>query len=429
MAPVATRLAGQRGAVLVHVAAALFAFTALTAVVIDIGLQFVGRNEIQTAVDAAAVAGATALAFDSYTDRTATGPATAAALAVARENLVRSAAPSVTADDVRFPVCTSTWGAPSGTPRIGCVRITAYRDAAHANAVPLLFASLLGLPSYDVAATATAEAINANTTDCLKPLAVPDRWTEQHPVDNDVWLPNSTFDLWDPANPAMLLPAPQDDYAAPNSTSGGSGMRMMGEVENEVWFGEQVTLRPGFTTTQVATISPWMYLPVQIPGSVWGANDVLENTTSCAGAAGKVSVGSWLGLAPGGVDPNAPLIADGLEELVGRDAGARWNAATERVENSCADVLGGACTPRRSMSPRIIAIALYDPLQFANDSHAGAPVQIRVRNIVGFFVESVNVECLNCVKGRIMRHPGQFNPAAVTLFDASSFLRASLLVN
>jgi hypothetical protein len=92
------------------------------------------------------------------------------------------------------------------------------------------------------------------------------------------------------------------------------------------------------------------------------------------------------------------------------------------VEDSCADLLVGRCA---SMSPRIIAIALYDPLQFADDSHDGAPAQIRVRNIVGFFIESVTG---NEATGRIVRHPGQFNPAAITLFDASSFLRASLLV-
>jgi hypothetical protein len=388
---------------------------------VDLGLEFVGRNEIQTAVDAAALAGATALAFDSYTDRSATGPAKTAALAVAEENLVRSGAASVTADDIELEECASTWGASSGSPRFGCVQISAFRDAAHGNAIPFLFADLLGVASWGVAATAVAEAINANTTDCLKPLAVPDRWNERHPVNDNVWRPNSTFNRWDPAT-GLLLPAPRDAYTAPDGISAGSGVRMMGSVENEVWFGEQVTLRPGSLTTPIATVEPWMYLPVQIPGSAWGANNVAANTTSCAGRAGKVTVGDQLALAPGGVAANAPLITDGLDELIDRDPEATWNPVTERVENSCADLLLGRCA---SMSPRIIAIALYDPLQFVEDSYTAAPVQIRVRNIVGFFVESVTG---NEATGRITRHPGQFNPAAITLFDASSFLRASLLV-
>jgi hypothetical protein len=193
-------------------------------------------------------------------------------------------------------------------------------------------------------------------------------------------------------------------------------------VDNEVWFGKQVTLRPGSTTTPIATVSPWMYLPVQIPGSTWGANNVLDNTRSCAGAAGKVSVRDWLGLAPGGVAANAPLIAAGLDELIDQDPEATWNVDTKRVEDSCADLLVGRCA---SMSPRIIALALYDPREFADDSQAGVPAQVHVRNIVGFFVDSVSG---NEATGWITRHPGQFNPAAITLFDASSFLRASLLV-
>ena len=419
MTPVATRLAGQRGAVLVHVAAALFAFTALTGLMVDIGLMLIGRNEIQTAVDAAAVAGATALAFESYTDRTATGPAKTAALAVAEENLVRSGVASVTADDVEFPPCFNPWAHEDESPQISCVKVTAYRS------IPAVFAELLGVASYGVGASAMAQAISANTTDCLKPLAVPDRWNEQYPVNNNIWLPNSTFDKWDPANSAMLLPAPRDAYTAPNATAAGSGVRMNGPAaDDELWFGKQVTLRPGFTETPVAKVSPWMYLPVQIPGSVWGANAVRDNTTSCAGAAGAVTVGDALGLAPGGLDANAPLIAAGLAELKALDPDATWNPATQRVENSCADRLVERCN--RSMSPRIIAIALYDPLRFVNDSHAGAPTQIHVRNIVGFFIESVSAD--HEATGRITRHPGQVDSAAITLFDASSFLRASLLV-
>jgi hypothetical protein len=319
-------------------------------------------------------------------------------------------------------VCSSTWGAPSGSPRVGCLQITAYRDAAHANAIPTLFADLLGVESYGIAARATAEAINANTTDCLKPLALPDRWNERRPVNNNVWLSDSTFDRWDPANPALLLPVPRDGYTAPDDISGGSGIRMTGEVANEVWFGQQVTLRPGAVTMPIATISPWMYLPLQIPGSVWGPNAVLDNTRSCAGPGGQVTIGDPLGLAPGGVGANAPLIAAGLNELVDLDPAATWNPATGRIEDSCADLLVGRCA---SMSPRIIAIALYDPVEFANDSQAGVAAQIRVRNIAGFFVESVSGQEAT---GWITRHPGQFDPASTTLFDASSFLRASLLV-
>ena len=79
------------------------------------------------------------------------------------------------------------------------------------------------------------------------------------------------------------------------------------------------------------------------------------------------------------------------------------------------------------MSPRVIAVPLYDPNDLATASHppsAGATSML-VRNFIGFFVESVSG---SDVTGRITRHPGQINTGQLTLYDDSSFLRASMLV-
>jgi hypothetical protein len=79
------------------------------------------------------------------------------------------------------------------------------------------------------------------------------------------------------------------------------------------------------------------------------------------------------------------------------------------------------------MSPRVIALPLYDPIDLATASHppsAGA-TGVLVRNFIGFFVESVSG---TDVRGRIMRHPGQIDGNTLTLYDDSSFLRASMLV-
>ena len=112
------RLRAHSGAVLVQVAVALLAFTMLSAFVIDYGVQLISRNQMQNAVDAAALGGATALGFDSYADRSATGPATTTALAVAANNLVWKE--RATAADVTFPVCADTYDAgASGTPHVG----------------------------------------------------------------------------------------------------------------------------------------------------------------------------------------------------------------------------------------------------------------------------------------------------------------------
>jgi hypothetical protein len=189
-------------------------------------------------------------------------------------------------------------------------------------------------------------------------------------------------------------------------------------------FGLQVTLQPGEIASPIAPIGPWRYLPVQIPGSAWGPNAVRENTNACA--ASRVAIGDSLNFVPGGVPGNAPLIALGLRDLIDLDPDARWNAVTQRVEGSCADLLAGICGTRRAtMSPRIIALAVYDPKTLADASQAGAATSVRLTNMVGFFIESL---AGTNATGRIVRHPGLQDGGAITLFDDSSFLRASLLV-
>src|SRR5207249_3700880 len=171
----------------------------MSAFVIDYGVQLVSRNQIQNAVDAAALAGVTSLAYDSYTDWSPTGPAQSSARAVAAKNLVWQAPATIPSASVEFPVCASSYepGA-SGSPINACVQVTAFRDESHTNAIPTIFGKLMGQNSIGVAATAIAEAKSGNATDCLKPLAIPDRWTEIYPTNPGTWSPTSTFDKWNP---------------------------------------------------------------------------------------------------------------------------------------------------------------------------------------------------------------------------------------
>jgi len=110
-----------------------------------------------------------------------------------------------------------------------------------------------------------------------------------------------------------------------------------------------------------------------------------------------------------------------LTALVARDPDAVWNAVTQRVEGSCAD----APVRCASMSPRIIALPVYDPIDLADASLAAVPASVRVTNIVGFFIEGV---AGTNATGRIVKHPGLRDANGIILTDASSFLRASLLV-
>ena len=374
---------------------------------IDLGMQLVARHQAQNAADAAALAGATALSVDSYTDRSDSGPAKQAALAVAASNRVWGESPAVTAADVTFPVCPDSFEAgPSAPPKLACVNVAVYRDAEHNNPLSTFFGQMFGVNTAGVAATATAEAKEGNATDCLKPLAIPDRWLERYPVAAP-WSATAAFDKWDPSNPSVLL-VPPDSYASPTPLASGTGLTMTAD------FGREILLTPGSVGTPISLIQPWQYLPVQIPGSVYG-NDLRGNIEQCAAV--PVAIGDRLNLVTGSV---SGTVASALQTLVDRDPGARWNPATRRIEGSCADTL-----PRcASMSPRLIAVALYDPNDLADRSRAGA-TSILVRNIVGLFVDSVSG---TNATAHITRHPGKVLATAIRLTDASSFLRASLLV-
>src|SRR3954468_20187233 len=62
------RAGGAEGAVLVHVAVAIIGLLAFCALVVDYGTMWVSRRQAQNAAEAAALAGAISLAFDSGTD-------------------------------------------------------------------------------------------------------------------------------------------------------------------------------------------------------------------------------------------------------------------------------------------------------------------------------------------------------------------------
>src|SRR5216684_2411023 len=112
------------------------------------------RSQAQNSADAGALAGATALVFNSFTDRSGSGPAVQGGVNAARSNLVMAGAPSVLTSDVTFP------NDPAGNPTR--VQVNVFRTAARGNAVPTLMANLIGIRNVDIVATATAEASPAN---------------------------------------------------------------------------------------------------------------------------------------------------------------------------------------------------------------------------------------------------------------------------
>src|SRR3954470_15949911 len=117
----------ERGMSLVFVCLGFMAMLSATTLAIDIGMFMAARSQAQNAADAGAHAGAVALVFNSYTNRTATGPGVLSAINAAPANQVMGAAVSVTAADVTFPL------GPEGLDNR--VQVQVFRTAAKLNPV------------------------------------------------------------------------------------------------------------------------------------------------------------------------------------------------------------------------------------------------------------------------------------------------------
>ena len=197
----------ESGMTLVFVGVGLMAFLSATMLAIDVGMVMVARTEAQNAADAGALAGAVALVFDDFNDRTNGGPAVQNAVVAAQSNQVMSQAVSVTPADVTFP-----------TPER--IRVDVFRTGARANPVAMMIAPLFGFPTVDIQATATADAVPANAATCIKPWAVPDKWNERQ---TPPWDPADTFAAVYQNGPNRGNPLPNPDRFVPADRPGYTG--------------------------------------------------------------------------------------------------------------------------------------------------------------------------------------------------------------
>src|SRR5437763_10105984 len=151
----------ERGMTFVFVGLGFMAFMAATTLAIDVGMFMTARSQAQNAADGGAMAGAVALYYNNFTDRSATGPAVKSAISAATSNVVIGVAPSVLSGDVTFPLD------PAGKPTR--VKVDVFRTTARGNAIPTLVGPIFGVPFASIGATATAEASPANAETCVKP--------------------------------------------------------------------------------------------------------------------------------------------------------------------------------------------------------------------------------------------------------------------
>jgi Flp pilus assembly protein TadG len=365
----------ESGMSYVFIGMGMMAFLSASMLAIDVGMLMTSRNQAQNSADAAALAGATALVYDDYEDRSATGPAVTNAMQAAASNNVMGEAVSVRVADIQF------LNDAAGDPNR--VRASVFRTGNRGNAVSTLIAAFFGRQTADISATATAEAAPANAMTCVKPFTIPDRWIERQ---TPPWDPNDTFDVVDSkgkplANPDVYIPATDPNYTGYNA---------------ERDKGLPVTLK----SDNSGKIAPSFYFPWAIPGSS-GGDDYRWNIGNCNTTV--MPFGALMDPEPGNmVGPTK----QGMDDLIDRDPTAYWDESKNKVVSSL------------HPSPRVVIIPLFDPVYYETGKQNGRNADLKAVNYLGFFIERMQG---NEVVGRVtpvggLRKGTGFGPAPVGAF-------------
>lgn len=349
----------ESGFSLVFVGLGGMALVGASMLAIDVGMLMTARSQAQNAADAGALAGAVALAYDDWDDRSATGPAVTHSIATATANKVVGASPSVQPEDVEF------LNDPAGEPNR--VRVTVYRNATRGNPVSTLIAQYFGIKTANISAVAMAEASPANAMTCVKPFTIPDRWIEKNPLAK-AWVVGDDFSRYDKKglvlNPADVY-EPQylaPDYKVANPAYSG--------YNSESSRGEKLVLR----ANNGNKIQSSFYFSLAMTDDT-GGSDYEWNIANC-----NRKIYHW----------NDPLIQEpgakegptvqGILQLIAKDPAAVWNESTKKVDNSAYG---------ERQSPRVFPIPLYDPDFYDEGHQTGRVATLRTANWIGFFVEYV----------------------------------------
>jgi hypothetical protein len=329
----------------VFVGLGMAAFLSASMLAIDVGMLMTARNQAQNAADAGALAGATALVFDDYANRTTSGPAVTNAINAAVQNKVMAQSVSVIATDVQF--------LDDPTGESNRVRIAVRRTASRGNPVSTQIAKYFGVAATDIGAVATAEASPANAMTCVKPFTIPDRWIEKQ---TPPWDEDDGFDVADKKGKPIANP---DVYIGPENKASYTGY----DAERDK--GLRILLK----ADNGSKIAPSFYQAWSISGFK-GASDYRWNIANCS--IDVMGFGDTFIAEPGMM--TGPT-KQGMDDLIALDPDAYWDSSKNKVVSS------------RHPSPRVVAIPLFDPVYYDTGKRNGRNASLKFVNYLGFFVE------------------------------------------
>jgi hypothetical protein len=348
---------------LIMVGAGMVAFLSATMLAVDVGMFMVARTQSQKAADSGALAGAVALVYDNFDDRSAGGPAVQNAIVAATSDLndVMNQQTSVVPGDVTFPT-------------VDRIRVRVQRTTARGNPLTTFFAPLVGIDTVDIGAVATAEVSPANAATCIKPWAVPDKWWE---VQTPQWDPNDELNMFYENGPNKGKPLPNPDTYTGLKTPQTPAYTGYNPSPQGPDYGLQVTLKPGNPN---AAINSSHFFPIALPGGN-GGSWYEENIGGCW--PGVAEIGDMLDFEPGNmIGPTN----QGVQTLINQDPPARWDTVNERVING------------HRPTPRMFTIPVFDPYVYEESRQHGRH-DFKIANFVGFFIENMQG---NNVTGRIV---------------------------
>jgi hypothetical protein len=402
MALPSRRFGDDRGAILVHVALGLLALIAFCAFTIDYGVLWSSRRQAQNSADAAALAAASM--YIANPDTSDGGLPKLSAVAMGQRNVVWGEPPSViAASDVTFPPCPDD-------NSTNCIRVDVYRTQARGNPLPMFVGQFISTANQDIRATATAKIVSANSSRCLKPWAVRDKWDENNEAAD--WTQGVTYDP---------VAAPGDVYVPQDPATNNPGTGWTVQFD----YGAEFLLKTG---NPHAAVHPSWFQPLDLSGP--GA--------SCNGSGGafyRCAINSCVGIKWGIGDevPKEPgnmvgPTEQGTQDLINLDPTADWdplaNDGLGGVITSCVytnSCPGGA---QYMESPRIVALPVYDTHHYYATGGPGNGT-VRIVNILGFFVDRIEA---GDVIGYLVTKPDLVSDTDGGVAGPSSFVKSVHLI-
>jgi hypothetical protein len=350
-----TRLheADERGATLVMVAISLVCLLGMGALAVDLAAGFSWRAEAQKIADSSALAGGSA--FLDLSDAAAPAEADTRAYEYALLHTIKGE--TVDSAEVTVQVI----------PADRIVRVEIRR-----NNMPVFFSRVLGWSGIDISAVAAAQAVAASTARCLKPIALPDIWQENDPLQDDgdqVWEDGEAWEFDPEVDHYQRWDGPGDPDGATATGYGSDHRDLTSPYTGD--YGRELQIKSA-DPNDPQNPSPGIFYPWRLPtdpnqefcdlgggGGSQGGAVFRQNLCSCN--ASDVQLGVPYDVEPGNmIGPTA----QGVGELINEDPYVSWSDAANGGDGGLVRTVPGEGAVEIGLATqRVIKVGLIDPYQ------------------------------------------------------------------